>query len=261
MSINSKTKAAVDTLLTDNTTTELEFQTGLQDVTTELDLAQSKLTGATPITGVDINSGNIDGTTIGAVTPSPATFSTLDVNTTITFAGATVSDLGTVTTANIDGGTIDGTTIGATTPSVATFSSATVNGNLTVDTNTFAVNSTSNRVGVLTTSPAVSLDASSATDAIGMPVGTTAQRPGTPATGMFRYNSTNATFEGYDGSSWGGVGGASGGGGNPFIYENDTNVSVDYSVTSGKNGMSAGPITVNSGVTVTIPTGSVWTIV
>lgn len=37
MSINSKTKAAVDTLLTDNATTEAQFQTGLQDVTTEVD--------------------------------------------------------------------------------------------------------------------------------------------------------------------------------------------------------------------------------
>ena len=37
MSINTKTKAAVDTLLTDDATTEAQFKTGLQDVTSEVD--------------------------------------------------------------------------------------------------------------------------------------------------------------------------------------------------------------------------------
>lgn len=99
------------------------------------------------------------------------------------------------------------------------------------------------------------------TGAATLPTGTTAQRPGVPTTGMFRYNSTNAAFEGYNGSAWAGVGGASGAGGNPFVYENDKVVTASYSITSGKNAMSAGPITINDGVTVTIPDGSVWTVV
>ena len=49
--------------------------------------------------------------------------------------------------------------------------------------------------------------------------------------------------------------------GNPVFYENDTNVTASYTITSGKNAMSAGPITVNNGVTVTIPNGSTWTVV
>lgn len=68
-----------------------------------------------------------------------------------------------------------------------------------------------------------------------------------------------------DGTSWRTVGlsggGASGGGSDQVFYENGQTVTTNYSITSGKNAMSAGPITVNSGVTVTIPTGSVWTIV
>jgi hypothetical protein len=52
-----------------------------------------------------------------------------------------------------------------------------------------------------------------------------------------------------------------GGTGNVVFYENDQTVTQDYTITSGKNAMSAGPITVNSGVTVTVPTGSTWTIV
>jgi hypothetical protein len=42
-----------------------------------------------------------------------------------------------------------------------------------------------------------------ATGAWTIPVGTTAQRPGTPATGMMRYNTTTSGIEIYNGSSWG----------------------------------------------------------
>jgi Repeat of unknown function (DUF5907) len=46
-----------------------------------------------------------------------------------------------------------------------------------------------------------------------------------------------------------------------FLYENDQLVTANYTITSGKNAMSAGPITIDTGVTVTVPSGSVWTIV
>ncbi len=42
-----------------------------------------------------------------------------------------------------------------------------------------------------------------ATGAWTIPTGTTAQRPGTPVTGMFRYNTTTSGLEVYNGSSWG----------------------------------------------------------
>jgi hypothetical protein len=45
------------------------------------------------------------------------------------------------------------------------------------------------------------------------------------------------------------------------IYENDQNISADYSITSGSNAMSAGPITIDSGVTVTVTSGCTWTVV
>jgi len=59
-------------------------------------------------------------------------------------------------------------------------------------------------------------------------------------------------------SSGGGGGGASGYG---LLYENNTIAAVSYTITAGKNAMSAGPITVNSGVVITVPVGSVYTIV
>jgi hypothetical protein len=66
--------------------------------------------------------------------------------------------------------------------------------------------SSNNRLGVGTASPAVTV-AISATDAILLPVGTTGQRP-TGATGYLRFNTTTAAFEGYNGTSWTSVGGA-----------------------------------------------------
>ena len=46
------------------------------------------------------------------------------------------------------------------------------------------------------------------TGAIDVAAGTTAQRPGSPSAGMFRFNSQTSEFEGYDGSAWGEIGGA-----------------------------------------------------
>jgi hypothetical protein len=44
------------------------------------------------------------------------------------------------------------------------------------------------------------------------------------------------------------------------LYEHAHTISANYSITSGNNAMTAGPITINSGVSVTIPTGSTWVI-
>lgn len=99
------------------------------------------------------------------------------------------------------------------------------------------------------------------TGAIKVPVGTTAQRP-TPATGDFRFNSSLTAFEGYNGTSWSPVGGgATGGGSDSVFYENGQTVTTNYTITSGKNAMTAGPVTINSGISVTVPSGSVWTVV
>lgn len=94
-----------------------------------------------------------------------------------------------------------------------------------------------------------------------VPVGTTAQRDAVPAAGHFRFNATLNQFEGYNGSAWGAVGGgATGAAGNAVFYENEQTVTADYTIGAGKNAMSAGPITINDGVTVTIPDGSRWVV-
>ena len=48
----------------------------------------------------------------------------------------------------------------------------------------------------------------SATGSSVVAAGTTAQRDGSPSAGMLRFNSTATSFEGYDGSAWGSIGGA-----------------------------------------------------
>ena len=144
------------------------------------------------------------------------------------------------------------------------------------------------------------------TGAVTVSKGTTAQRPASPASGMFRFNTTNAEFEGYNGTAFASVGGAalsndtttaanlfplfanstSGSASSLFtsnsklVYKpstgelkvfapvahngisvNSTTVAASYTIASGTNGFSVGPITVNSGATVTIAAGQRWYVI
>lgn len=61
-----------------------------------------------------------------------------------------------------------------------------------------------------------------------------------------------------DGStaSWANVGASAGG----VIYENSTEITTSYTLATGKNGFSVGPITIDSGASVTVPSGQRWVI-
>jgi hypothetical protein len=79
---------------------------------------------------------------------------------------------------------------------------------------------------------------------------------------MIRFNSDLTQFEGYNGTAWGTIGGgATGGGTDQWALEHDNTITTSYTITSGRNVISAGPITINAGATVTVPTGSNWSIV
>ena len=154
---------------------------------------------------------------------------------------------------------------------------------------------------------ATSDSAFTSTGALTISKGTTAQQPGSPATGMLRYNTTTNQFEGYSGSSpaWNPVGGASLSndtstasnlyptfasatsgtattlytGNAKLLYKpstgeftssiltasngihvNSQTVSTSYTIATGYSGMSAGPVTVASGQTVTVSSGSRWVV-
>lgn len=146
----------------------------------------------------------------------------------------------------------------------------------------------------------------SSTGALTISKGNTAARPGSPVSGMLRFNTQTTEFEGYNGTTWASVGGAgisndtstssnvyplfanatsgtattvytsnakllykpstgefqsselvAGNG----IFVNSKTVSANYTVPSGSNAMSSGPVTVADGITVTVSDGSVWTVI
>lgn len=138
----------------------------------------------------------------------------------------------TTPSATISGGTINGTPIGGTTPAAGDFT--TVAGT----TATFTGDGTF-----------------SGTGQVKLPAGTTAQRSGSPVDGMIRYNTDLDSFEGYVDGAWGGIGGAQAGG---AIMTNKSTASASYTIASGENGLSVGPITVSSGTTITVSSGQRW---
>jgi len=49
-------------------------------------------------------------------------------------------------------------------------------------------------------------------------------------------------------------------GANNCMFENNMTITDDYTITAGRSASSVGPITIDSGVSVTIPSGSNWVI-
>ena len=173
------------------------------------------------------------------------------------FSGVLVSSAATIT-----GGSIDGTAIGGSTAAAGAFTTLAASGNTTL-TGDLAVNGNTTLGNA--SGDTITLNAATATipnnlnfngtGTVRLPNGTTGQRP-TPAAGMIRYNTTSGLFEGYT-TQWGGIGGASA---NGAVYENAQSITENYTMTTNFNGESVGPITIASGVTVTIPSGSRYVI-
>ena len=218
------------------------------------------------LTTTDINGGTIDDTVIGGASPAAGTFTTATATTgNITTVNATTvntTDLdltnlevtnikakdGTasatianstgvmtvassvLTTTDINGGTIDGTAVGLSSASTGAFTTLAASGDVTF----------------------------SGTGATKLQASTTGNRPGTPAQGMLRYNTSLSQFEGYNGTDWGGIGGAQAGG---AIQVNNTTATVSYTIATGTNGFSVGPITTADGVTITVSAGQRWVVI
>jgi hypothetical protein len=140
----------------------------------------------------------------------------------------------------------------------------TQNNSITVALNTsnaaFITANNANANGSIT---AAKLDIKSANGvgAVILPAGTTAQRP-SGTSGSIRYNTTTGQFEGYTSTDWGSIGGGATGGGNDTVFFlNSNTVTANYTITSGYNALSAGPITINANVTVNISNGANWVVV
>lgn len=131
------------------------------------------------------------------------------------------------------------------------------NGTNVVEAVTGAVNLSVGTLAVTGTSTFAGDSTYSGTGQVKLPAGTDAQRSGSPANGMIRYNTDLNSFEGYVAGNWGGIGGAQAGG---AILTNKDIASVSFTIPSGTNGLSVGPVTISSGVTITVTAGQRYVI-
>jgi hypothetical protein len=217
-------------------------------------------------TGVTVPSGGVtpvycDGTNFYTLELT-STVGNFNVNGNLTVTGNTnavaATYTGNVAALNISTANVAATGTGAFSGNVSALNVSTANvaatGNVSANNVTITTTLTGNNANLSGTVRMTS------TGAVLVPAGTTGERP-TAATGLFRFNSSLIRFEGYNGASWGTLGGATGGGNDQIFYENGQNVTTDYTIASTKNAMSAGPITIDSGATVTVDTGANWVIV
>jgi hypothetical protein len=159
-------------------------------------------------TGLYINSSADGQLDIVADTEVQIAATTVDLNGILDVSGNIVAG-GTVDGRDVatDGTKLDGIEASAdvTDATNVTAAGALMDSELTAIASVKALNQ-----GVATTnSPTFSNLTLSGTDSVKVPNGTTAQRNGSPANGMFRYNSTTAEFEGYQAGAWGSIGGGS----------------------------------------------------
>jgi len=264
-----------------------------------------------------ITGGTIDGATIGATTATTGKFSQLDVdnlrldantisstdtngNITLTPNGTgevTISKLNVTGVATLANGAILGTPASGVVTNLTGTASINING---------TVGATTPAVATVTTLTATADSSFTSTGAVIVSKGTTGQRPGSPVSGMFRFNTTTAEFEGYNGTAFASVGGAAlsndtatasnlfplfasattGTASSLFtsnakllykpstgefqasvpvasngIVVNSQTVAASYTIAVGFSAMSSGPVTVVSGQSVTVSSGSRWVVV
>lgn len=212
--------------------------------TTLSDIA-SALTGSVAADGQTPMTGALDMTTHKILNVAPATAAGNAVEY-AQFVAATTTNVA------ITGGTIDGTPIGDTTRASGKFTTLDASGATVLG----------STLGVTGYATFGSNGEFNGTGALKLPTGTTAQEPVSPVNGMIRANTDYNQFEGYINGAWGQIGGgATGANGNQVFVLNDQTVTASYTIPTGKNASSAGPITIATGVTVTVPTNSTWVIV
>ena len=82
--------------------------------------------------------------------------------------------------------------------------------------------------------------------------------PVSATAGQLYYNTNDNVIRFYNGTEWLNV---SQGSTDSNFFENDVVLTSSYTITTNKNALTAGPVTVANGVIITVPAGSTWTIV
>jgi hypothetical protein len=213
-------------------------------------------------TAVAVTGGNIDGTPIGQTTAAVGSFTLLNANNDVTFTstGSMKVPTGTLAQRNRNAlgllrfnstyGYFEGCVAVANGAAISTITRVTTTATLTTSTNHGLSTGT-----FVTVSGALPVEFNGTYSITVTGVNTfTYVMASTP--------SADATVMGsYVIGTWTAVGvGATGGGGDQVFVENGQTVTTSYTMPTSKNAMSTGPITINSGVTVTIPSGSRWVV-
>ena len=191
------------------------------DISGNVDVDGTLETDALTIDGVSLAETIADtvGAMVGSNTETGITVTYDDSDNTLDFVVGTLNQSTTgnaaTATALATARTINGVSFDGTGNITVTAAAGTLSGN-TLASGVTASSLTS--VGTLTGLSVSGDILMTGTGAIDVPTGTTAQRPGSPTTGAFRYNSTDAQFEGYTASGWGAIAGGGGGGASDFQY-------------------------------------------
>lgn len=205
---------------------------------------------------VAITGGTINGTTIGATTPSTGKFTTLSASVELIVpAGTTAQRPANPVNGDIRYNTTTGQYEGFITVAAQTTISTITNVTTTATVTTVANHNlqTGNYLTITGCTPS----AYNGSFSITVTGDTTftytmLSNPGGSATVVGTYTAGIWTQIG---------GGATGTGNNQVFVLNDQTVTASYTIPTGKNASSAGPITVDTGVTVTVPDNSTWVIV
>lgn len=248
---------------------------GQTPVTGNLNMAGNKVTNlgagtlatdaanlAQVTTAAAITGGNINGTPIGQTTPAAGSFTTLTANDDVTFTSTGSMKVPTGTLAqrnrNTQGllrfnstyGYFEGCVTVTAGAAISTITRVTTTATLTTSTNHGLSTGT-----FVTVSGAIPTAFNGTYSITVTGVNTfTYVMATTPA-------SDASTVGSYVVGTWVAVGvGATGGGGDQIFVENGQTVTANYTMPTSKNAMSTGPITINGGVTVTIPSGSRWVV-
>lgn len=212
---------------------------------------------------VAITGGNIDGTPIGQTTAAAGKFTTLVSTGNVDFTSTGSMKVPTGTLAqrnrNVLGALRFNSTYGYFEGCVAVTAGATISTITRVSTLATLTTSTDHGLSTgafVTVSGALPVEFNGTYEIIVTGVNTftyvMASAPSADAT----------TVGSYVVGTWAAVGvGATGGGGDQIFIENGQTVTTSYTIPTGKNAMTTGDITINSGVTVTVPSGSRWVII
>ena len=225
----------VGAMTTSNTETNITVTYQDSDGTLDfvVDAAQPNVTSLGTLTSLTVDDIKINGTQIGHTSDEDAM--AIASNGVVTFSqipvipddsiGADQIAANSIVSASIVNGSIVSADIAANTIATSNIADNAVDGSKIASNSILTRHIDDNQI----TGDQIADDiVLSGTGAIRMPDGTTGQRPGSPAAGMFRYNTTDGKFEGYT-DSWGEIGG---GGSNGFltdIFDGTTTPATDGS--------------------------------